>query len=96
MQRRNLRTKPRQTARRHNPRRWAAMNKNAYHGPVFRRENPLPQSVNGSSQATGDSALEFGRFQMLLRRRQRLIQQNQPGILHNQSCEKDTLELTAG
>ena len=29
-------------------------------------------------------------------RRQGLIQQNQPGILHDQSCEKDTPELTGG
>jgi DNA-binding winged helix-turn-helix (wHTH) protein len=38
--------------------------------PAFWHENPLPQSANGSSPATADAALEFGRFRVLLRQRQ--------------------------
>jgi DNA-binding winged helix-turn-helix (wHTH) protein len=37
-----------------------------------RRRNPLPQGGNGSHQATAGEALEFGRFRILLRRRQLL------------------------
>src|SRR6516162_9283285 len=72
MQRRNLRTKPRQIARRHNPRRWAATNTDTYAEPAFYRENPLPPDTNGSSSSTADAELEFGRFRVLLRQRQLL------------------------
>jgi DNA-binding winged helix-turn-helix (wHTH) protein len=37
-----------------------------------RRENPLPQGGNRSGQATAGADLEFGRFRVLLRRRQLL------------------------
>jgi DNA-binding winged helix-turn-helix (wHTH) protein len=36
------------------------------------RENPLLRGANQSSSATADAALEFGRFRVLLRRRQLL------------------------
>src|SRR6201987_105028 len=72
MQRRNLRTKPRQIARRRNPRRWAAMKTNTYPELVLWHENPLPHSANWSSPATADAAVEFGRSRVLLRRRQLL------------------------
>jgi DNA-binding winged helix-turn-helix (wHTH) protein len=72
MQRRNLRTNPRQIARRHNPRRSAAMKTNTHSEPALWRENPLPLGVNRSRPATADVALEFGRFRVLLRRRQLL------------------------
>jgi DNA-binding winged helix-turn-helix (wHTH) protein len=70
MQRRNVRTKPRQIAMRHNPRRWAAMNTDTHSEPVLWRENPLPR--DGSSPAIADAALAFGRFRVLLRQRQLL------------------------
>ena len=72
MQRRNLRTRPRRIARRHNPRRWAARNTDTYPEPTFYRENPLPPDTNGSSSSTADAELEFGRFRVLLRQRQLL------------------------
>ena len=72
MQRRNARTKPRQIAMRHNPRRWAAMNTDTHSEPVLWRENPLPHGRDGSSPATADAALAFGRFRVLLRQRQLL------------------------
>ena len=72
MQRRNLRTNPRQTARRHNLKRWAAMKTNTHSEPVLWRENPLLLGANQSSPATVDAALEFGRFRVLLRQRQLL------------------------
>jgi len=72
MQRRNLRTNPRQIARRHNPRRWAATKTNTYPEPALWHEDPLPQGANRSNPATADAALEFGRFRVLLRRRQLL------------------------
>jgi DNA-binding winged helix-turn-helix (wHTH) protein len=72
MQRRNLRTKPRQNARRRNPRRWAAMKTNTYPEPALWRENPLPHGANRSSPATDDAPLEFGSFRVLLRQRQLL------------------------
>jgi DNA-binding winged helix-turn-helix (wHTH) protein len=37
-----------------------------------RRRNPLPQGGNGSHRATASADLEFGRFRVLLRRRQLL------------------------
>ena len=37
-----------------------------------RRRNPLPQGGNASHQATASADLEFGRFRVLLRRRQLL------------------------
>jgi len=72
MQRRNLRTNPRQIARRHNPRRWVAIKTNIHSEPALWRENPLPLGANRSSPATADAALEFGRFRVLLRQRQLL------------------------
>jgi DNA-binding winged helix-turn-helix (wHTH) protein len=72
MQRRNARTKPRQIAMRHNPRRWAAMSTDTHSEPVLWRENPLPHGRDGSSPATADAALAFGRFRVLLRQRQLL------------------------
>jgi DNA-binding winged helix-turn-helix (wHTH) protein len=48
------------------------MNTDTYPEPAFWRENPLPQGANLSSSATADAALEFGRFRVLLRRRQLL------------------------
>jgi DNA-binding winged helix-turn-helix (wHTH) protein len=38
--------------------------------PALYRENPLPNNANQSSWATAEVRLEFGRFQVLLRRRQ--------------------------
>jgi DNA-binding winged helix-turn-helix (wHTH) protein len=72
MQRRNQRMNPRQTTRRNNRRRWAAMKTNGRPEPAIWRENPLPHGANQSSSATADAALEFGRFRVLLRRRQLL------------------------
>ena len=72
MQRRNQRTNPRQIANRHNPRRWAAMNTDTYPDPALWREKPLPQGANRSSPGTADTAVEFGRFRVLLRQRQLL------------------------
>ena len=48
------------------------MKTNAYPEPVLWRENPLPQRAKRSGSATADAALEFGRFRVLLRRRQLL------------------------
>ena len=48
------------------------MNRDADPEPVLLRENPLRHSVNASSSATADAAIEFGRFRVLLRRRQLL------------------------
>ncbi len=75
MQRRNLRTNPHQIAnraRRHNPKRWAAMKTNTHPEPGLWSENPLSLSANRSSPATADEAIEFGRFRVLLRQRQLL------------------------
>jgi DNA-binding winged helix-turn-helix (wHTH) protein len=48
------------------------MNRDADPEPALLRENPLRHSVNASSSATADAAVEFGRFRVLLRRRQLL------------------------
>ena len=48
------------------------MNRDADPEPALLRENPLQHSVNASSSATADAAVEFGRFRVLLRRRQLL------------------------
>ena len=48
------------------------MKANTYPKPALWRENPPPQGANRSSPATADAALEFGRFRVLLRRRQLL------------------------
>jgi DNA-binding winged helix-turn-helix (wHTH) protein len=72
MQRRNLRTNPRHTARRHNSRQWAAIKTNTHSEPALWRENPLPIDAKRPSPATADKALGFGRFHVLLRRRQLL------------------------
>ena len=68
MQRRNQRTNPRQTARRHNPR-WAAMKANIYPELAPWRESPLPRDADRSNSATGDATLEFGHLRVLLRQR---------------------------
>ena len=46
------------------------MKTNAYPKLALWRENPLPLDANRSSSATADAALEFGRFLVLLRRRE--------------------------
>jgi DNA-binding winged helix-turn-helix (wHTH) protein len=69
MQRRKQRTNPRQTARRHNPRRWAAMKANIYPELAYWRESPLPRGADRSNSATGDATLEFGRLRVVLRQR---------------------------
>jgi DNA-binding winged helix-turn-helix (wHTH) protein len=46
------------------------MKTNAYPKLGLWRENPLLHGANRSSSATADAALEFGRFRVLLRRRQ--------------------------
>jgi DNA-binding winged helix-turn-helix (wHTH) protein len=66
MERRNLRTNPRQIARRHNPK------TNTHPEPALICEYPLPPDANLSSSAEADAALEFGRFRVLLRQRQLL------------------------
>ncbi|HEX3525375.1 MAG TPA: hypothetical protein VHT52_25205, partial [Stellaceae bacterium] len=48
------------------------MNTDTYPEPALRRENPPRQGANRSSPATADAAVEFGRFRVLLRRRQLL------------------------
>jgi DNA-binding winged helix-turn-helix (wHTH) protein len=48
------------------------MKTNAYPELALSRENPLLHGVNRSSSATSNAALEFGRFRVLLRRRQLL------------------------
>jgi DNA-binding winged helix-turn-helix (wHTH) protein len=63
MQRRNLRKKPRHSASRRTPSRWAEMKANTY---------PLRHEANRQSPANADAALEFGRFRVLLRQRQLL------------------------
>ena len=57
------RTNPRQIARRHDPSRWASIKTNTR----------LPsRGASRSTPATADSAIEFGRFRVLLRRRELL------------------------
>jgi DNA-binding winged helix-turn-helix (wHTH) protein len=63
MQRRNRRTKHRQTASRRSPSRWSAIKAN---------NHPLSYSVNRSGSATADGALQFGHVRVLLRQRQLL------------------------
>jgi DNA-binding winged helix-turn-helix (wHTH) protein len=63
MQRRSQHTNPRRIASRNKSRRWAATKTNSH---------PLLHGANRSSSARADAALEFGRFRVLLRRRQLL------------------------
>jgi DNA-binding winged helix-turn-helix (wHTH) protein len=70
MQRHDRRTSPRQIAKRHNLRRWAAVKRNGKPEPASWTENPPPQGANRSHPATAGAAFEFGRFRVLLRRRQ--------------------------
>ena len=42
----------------------------SYARPALYRENPPPHGANRSSPAAADAMLEFGRFRVLLRRRQ--------------------------
>jgi DNA-binding winged helix-turn-helix (wHTH) protein len=72
MQRRSQRVKRRQIASRHRPSRWAATRTNTHPEPAPWRENQLPHGASRSSSATADATLEFGRFLVLLRRRQLL------------------------
>ena len=72
MQRRNLRTNPRHTARRHNPRQRAAIKASSHSEPPLWRESALPIDAKRPGPATADEALRFGRFHVLLRRRQLL------------------------
>jgi DNA-binding winged helix-turn-helix (wHTH) protein len=46
------------------------MTTNASAEPALYRENPLPHGANRSNPAAVDATLEFGRFRVLLRRRQ--------------------------
>jgi DNA-binding winged helix-turn-helix (wHTH) protein len=46
------------------------MKTNTHSEPALWRENPLRQDADGSSSATVDATLEFGRFHVLLRQRQ--------------------------
>jgi DNA-binding winged helix-turn-helix (wHTH) protein len=48
------------------------MNMDADPEAALWRENPLPHGANLANSATADGALEFGRFRVLLRRRQLL------------------------
>jgi DNA-binding winged helix-turn-helix (wHTH) protein len=46
------------------------MTTTSYARPTLYRENPLPHGANRSSPTAADAMLEFGRFRVLLRRRQ--------------------------
>jgi len=46
------------------------MTTSSYARPASYRENPPPHGANRSSPAAADAMLEFGRFRILLRRRQ--------------------------
>jgi DNA-binding winged helix-turn-helix (wHTH) protein len=46
------------------------MTTSSYASPALYRENPPPHGANRSSPVAADAMLEFGRFRMLLRRRQ--------------------------
>jgi DNA-binding response OmpR family regulator len=46
------------------------MTMSSYAGPALYRENPPPNDSYSSSLAAADATLEFGRFRVLLRRRQ--------------------------
>jgi DNA-binding winged helix-turn-helix (wHTH) protein len=63
MQRRHPRRKSRQIASRHRPSRWTEVKANTY---------PRRHDANRPGPATADADLEFGRFRVLLRRRQLL------------------------
>ena len=54
------------------------MTTNSDTGPALYRENPPPYGANRSSPAAADAILEFGRFRVLLRRRQ-LVADGVPG-----------------
>src|SRR5215471_7923053 len=73
MQRRNRGTNPHHIASRHRPMRWAAMKTNTDPEPAPCRKNTVPHGASRSSSATADTALDFGRFRLLLRRRQLLV-----------------------
>jgi DNA-binding winged helix-turn-helix (wHTH) protein len=72
MQRRDRRANPRKIASPREPSRWAAEKTNTYPKTALLREDPLAYGANRWSSATPDAALEFGRFRVLLRRRQLL------------------------
>ena len=48
------------------------MNTNAYPEPVLCRKSPLPHHATWWSSVSGEAAIEFGRFRVLLRRRRLL------------------------
>src|SRR5260370_18480137 len=48
------------------------MNTNAYLEPVLWRKTPVPHHATWWSSVSAEAAIEFGRFRMLLRRRQLL------------------------
>ena len=48
------------------------MNANAYSEPVLWRKTPVPHHTTWWSSVSAEAAIEFGRFRMLLRRRQLL------------------------
>jgi DNA-binding winged helix-turn-helix (wHTH) protein len=48
------------------------MNANAYSEPVLWRKTPVPHHATWWSSVSAEAAIEFGRFRMLLRRRQLL------------------------
>ena len=48
------------------------MNTNAYPEPVLWRKSPLPHHATWWSSVSGEAAIEFGRFRVLLRRRRLL------------------------
>jgi DNA-binding winged helix-turn-helix (wHTH) protein len=56
-----------------NPKRWAAMNRNAYPAPAIWRKGRLPHHATWWSSVRADEALEFGCFRVLLRQRQLLV-----------------------
>jgi DNA-binding winged helix-turn-helix (wHTH) protein len=72
MQRRHQRIKARLIARRFNTRRRSEMRGKVHAEPSLFRETPRPHGAARSSSATTDGAIEFGRFRLLLRRRQLL------------------------
>src|ERR1700751_2982960 len=48
------------------------MNTNAYSEPALWRKSPLPHHATWGSSVSAEAAIEFGRFRILLRRRQLL------------------------
>jgi DNA-binding winged helix-turn-helix (wHTH) protein len=72
MRRQVRRTQRRQITTRRKSRPWTAICTNTPLRVVLCRKRPPPQGANRPSSTTADAALEFGRFRVLLRRRQLL------------------------